>query len=221
MKNMTTFLLNTLERHGDGLAVFTNPAKRRKVIQSNLVTTVVLLFFTAYAWLERSPFLIAFNAVLCVLALPLTLFALFIEWRAKSYDAAIEVTPDGLRFFLAGSEPIIVRGEDVRELVLMPSAFGQTLMVGLNDERAFRARQSAINRLYMIMSNLYCGHGIGLTPNLSPEDFRVFTQELDRTFPNRVAVRQKAHQPPLLAKMLGNAKPHEAPLPVHVPPPLG
>jgi hypothetical protein len=219
---MTNTLLNSLERTGDTLAIRTNPAKRRKNIESNLVTTLILVAFGIYAWTEHNLVLILINSALCLLTLPLTLFALWIEVRAsrKRNNPAIEITPDALRFYLASHEPIVVHPSDVAELILMPSLFGQTLIVSPVDESAFRSRLPLSSRFYLIMSKLYCGHAMGLTPNLAPVDYRDFSQALDRTFPNRVSVRQKAHQPPLLAKLLGNTRPHEAPLAVHVPPPL-
>ena len=218
---MTNALCNSLERRGDTLAVLTNPAKRRKNIEADLISSVILIAFGIYAWTEHSLILIVINSILCLLTLPLTLFALWIEVRAGTRPAsAIEIDPSELRFHLASAEPIVVRAGEVAELILMPSFFGQTLIVLPSDDSAFRSRLAFGSRIYLAMSKLYCGHAIGLTPNLAPADYRDFSQALDHTFPNCVTIRQKAHQPPLLAKLLGNTKPHEAPLAVHVPPPL-
>lgn len=164
---MKNALYNSLARTGDTLAVRSNPAKRRKTIHSNLFNTAVLLFFTVYAWMEHDTFLIVLNMVLCVPVLPLTIFVLYIELHAKPEESVIEIVPEGLRFLLAGASPITVRSEDLRELVLMPSAAGQTLMIVLEDEDAFRSRQSPVERFYMTMSRIIVVTGSAL-PRISP-----------------------------------------------------
>lgn len=218
---MNNSFLNTLERRDETHVVRDNAAKRRKAIRSNLVTTCILFGFATYAWTEHSVFLIVVNAILCVMALPLTLLILLIEIRA-AFDGRPGIEIDGLelRFQLASRKAISVKPDDIRELVLMPSTFGQTLVVVTDDERAFRARLAAMDRFYMMMSKLYCGHAIGLTPNLNPQEFAEFTSALQRTFPNGVSVLQKAHEQPWLARLLGNRKCSEAGMPAHIPPPL-
>lgn len=214
-------LFNTLEIRDGVVAVHCNPAKRRKGIESNLIASVLVIVFGIYAWAEHSVPLIVINSLLGLLTLPLTLFVLWIEIRARKRSAPdIEIDSVGLRFYLASAEPITLMHEDVAELMLMPSLLGQTLIVVPVNDRAMRSRLPFSSLLYLRMSKLYCGHAIGLIPNLEPEAFRQFCVALDRTFPNRVSVRQKAHRPPFLLRLLGTTKPHEAPLGVHVPPPL-
>jgi hypothetical protein len=218
---MTKPLINTLEHRGDALAVYTHPDKRRHILRTNLITVSLQIGFGIYVWTQHSLLLILISIVISVLVLPLSAFALWIEWRASRRTTAdIEIAPEALRFYLAGDEPIVLRPGEIAGLTLMPSTFGQTLVVAPAQEFVLRSRLPLVERLYLAMSKLYCGHGIGLTPNLGPEDFRAFSQALDRTFPNIVSVCQKAHEPPPLARFLGNTKPHEAPLAVHVPPPL-
>lgn len=218
---MNNSFLNTLERHGETLAVRDNAAKRRKAIQSNLVTTSILLGFAAYAWSEHSVFLIVINAILCVMTLPLTLLVLVMETRAAARGKpGIEIDRAELRFQLASTKAVSARPDDIRELILMPGVFGQTLIVIPADERAFGTRLSALSRFYVAMSKRYCGHHIGLTVNLNPAEFEEFTQALEHTFPNHVSVMQEAHQPPLLARLLGNHKRPVAAMPAHIPPPL-
>ena len=212
---------NTLERRDGTLAVRDNAKKRRMAIRSNLITTAVLLGGGAYAWSQHSVVLIVLNAFFCVMALPLTLLVLLMETRAAfAGTPGIELDAHELRFRLASRKIAVAQPHDISELILMPSAFGQTLIVVPRDERAFRARLSPLSRFYMTMSRLYCGHTIGLTANLNPADFAEFSSMLERTFPNQVSVMQKAHQQPLLARLLGNFKRPEGAMPAHIPPPL-
>ena len=217
---MNASLLNTLEQNGDTLAIRTNPAKRRKIIGSNIFSVSLLLGFGIYAWTEHSPILIAINGVLGILCLPISLLALWMELRASRRSSpSIEIDPKELRFFLNSNAPITARSGEIAHLILMPSTYGQTLVVVPADKRAFAAKLSWGSRLYMAFSKAYCGHAIGLTPNLNSDDYRMFSQALDRTFQSCVSTRQKADRPPFIARLLG-IRAHEAPLAVHVPPPL-
>jgi len=217
---MNPALLNSMERTGETLAVRTNPAKRRNSIQANLVSAVILIAFGIYAWSQHSVILILINSVLCIAALPVSLFSLWMESRAGRRSIPdIEIDASSLRFQLTTAELVVTRPGEIAQLILMPSLFGQTLVVKLADERAFSKNLPMSDRCYLFLSKVYCGHAIGLTPNLGPDDYREFAQALDRTFPNIVSTRQVGQNPTLISRLLGN-KQHEAVLPVHVPPPL-
>jgi hypothetical protein len=217
---MDASLLNTLEQNGDTLAIRTNPAKRRKIIISNIISVFLLVLFGIYAWAEHAPMLIAINGLLSILCVPVSLLVLWIELRGSFRSApSIELDSSELRFFLNSNTPIAVHSGEVARLILMPSSYGQTLVLVPTNEYVFAARLTWGPRLYMAFSRTFCGHAIGLTPNLNAGDFRKFSQALDHTFPGCVSTEQKANRPPFFARLLG-VKAHEAPLTVHVPPPL-
>ena len=213
-------LFNTLQIEESGLlSICETRAKLRKQLCSCLFTLFVVVAGLGISIVQKDvPFMILL-CLSCIVVLPLDTIKLCLAVRGlRKPTPEIIIAPDVLRFLSGLSRHHMVRTDDLRELVLMPNENGQTLVVELRDERRFIAGLPFFDRLLVALTRLYCGHSIGLTPNLSKSDFEIFVARLNAYFPGRVAVRQQAERPSLGSVLLGSFSRPPNGMPTHLPP---
>lgn len=208
--NREPLLPYTLEIGDDGaLNIVQNFERYKKNRSTQLWNFYIGLAITIWAFWMRDAVLITINLILNCLLWPPMWLSLKAEGVNVKQGSDLLLENNALSFYLPSGKKITLGRDQINRLTIYPSKDGQTLVPCLRQGWLADMTDSVVDRLLFKYSKVLVKHEIGITLNLSTNNFITFVRKLNEVFPDQVDLLEKSPDGKYSYKM-----------PVQTPPPL-